>query len=331
LHSQFRDRAPTRYSLGLPYRTSLSQSSYVGSNQSGSAAVAAIEKGAELLENSGSTRITLGNPRVLRKGSLLGAPYYWDLMHTVPAYQIEGYSKAVPTLFDSTSTSGQYSYFQVIAHTNNPSVFYTSEPDSAYSVDNIAPAAPASLIAMQPAAQGVELTWDPNTEPDLSHYIVYRGTDAGFVPGSGNQLTTTLLTTQADGSWTWDSGYWYKVSAVDIHENESFFAVVGPGLVTATGEAAPGMTHLEQNIPNPFNPTTSIGFTLVEASDVSLVVYDSSGRLVRTLVDGRRDAKQHNVLWDGRNDAGALIATGVYFYRLTAPGFSQTRKMVLLK
>jgi hypothetical protein len=83
--------------------------------------------------------------------------------------------------------------------------------------------------------------------------------------------------------------------------------------------------------PNPFNPTTTIAFALPEPSDVSLEVYDVSGRLVRTLVDGGRSEGVHRVVWDGTNDCGADVASGVYFCRLSALGETRRARMVLLK
>jgi flagellar hook assembly protein FlgD len=94
----------------------------------------------------------------------------------------------------------------------------------------------------------------------------------------------------------------------------------------------PGVkTRLDQNSPNPFNPTTAIRFTLSEKQDVTVSVYDVNGRLVRTLVSGTRETGSHTITWDGRNNAGATVSSGVYFYRLDAGKFSDTKKMVLLK
>jgi hypothetical protein len=85
-------------------------------------------------------------------------------------------------------------------------------------------------------------------------------------------------------------------------------------------------------MPNPFNPTTIIRYDVPSpGAHVRIVVYDVTGRRVATLVDGHKAAGEKRVTWDGSNDHGAEVATGVYFYRMTAPGFSQTRKMVLVK
>jgi hypothetical protein len=102
---------------------------------------------------------------------------------------------------------------------------------------------------------------------------------------------------------------------------------------TPTGVKTAGISNsLGQNYPNPFNPTTTIEYTLREQSPVELRIYNVAGQLVRTLVSDAKAAGQvHTAVWDGRNDAGQSVSSGVYFYRLTAKDFVQTRKMVLLK
>ncbi len=93
----------------------------------------------------------------------------------------------------------------------------------------------------------------------------------------------------------------------------------------------PTVNSLLQNHPNPFNPLTTIRFSLARPGHVSLVIYDVTGRRVRTFLDGYREAGAHTVMWDGTNDRGEAAASGVYFYRLKAAGFEETRKMVLLR
>jgi hypothetical protein len=291
------------------------------------AAATSLEDGAVQIGNASQVKSAPGQPLIRLAGA-----YYWYLVETVDAIALENYSSPTPTLYDSTDASSQYHYFQVIAHTADSYVYYTSEPDSGYSMDNIAPAAPQNLIAAQKASPaGLELTWNSNDEADLSHYVVFRGTHPGFVANSGSLLGESADTTAFDNSWQWDSDYWYKVFAVDIHGNMSPFAMLGPDFVTGVDGPALSSARLEQNVPNPFNPTTTIVFTIAKAGDVSLRVYDPAGRLIRTLVQEHRDAKTHSITWNGRNDAGDAVASGVYFYRLTAFGFEQTRRMVLLK
>ncbi|MDD3643213.1 MAG: FlgD immunoglobulin-like domain containing protein, partial [Candidatus Krumholzibacteria bacterium] len=96
-------------------------------------------------------------------------------------------------------------------------------------------------------------------------------------------------------------------------------------------DATPAATAMSRCWPNPFNPVTTISFTLREKGPVSLKIYDVSGRLVRTLVEETRGAGRHEIVWDGRNDGGRGVASGIYFCRMVATEFERTEKMVLLK
>jgi len=88
---------------------------------------------------------------------------------------------------------------------------------------------------------------------------------------------------------------------------------------------------LMQNYPNPFNPTTTIDYSLPEASKVRLDIYNVKGQLVRTLLNGDMPAGMHSVLWDGRDNNNAVVASGVYFYRLSSINNVQTKRMLLMK
>ncbi len=90
-------------------------------------------------------------------------------------------------------------------------------------------------------------------------------------------------------------------------------------------------TRLMTASPNPFNPATTIEFEIAEPGIASLRVYDVSGRMIRNLVDGPLPAGMHEVMWNGRDENGAMVTSGVYFYRLSAGEIVQTRKMVLLR
>jgi hypothetical protein len=101
-------------------------------------------------------------------------------------------------------------------------------------------------------------------------------------------------------------------------------------IATGAGDS-PALTVLRANHPNPFNPTTTIEYTLGMADRVQIHVYDAAGHLVRTLVDRLEGKGEHHVNFDGRDDHGQPLSSGVYLYRLDASGVTQTRKMVLLK
>lgn len=93
----------------------------------------------------------------------------------------------------------------------------------------------------------------------------------------------------------------------------------------------PQQFDLAQNYPNPFNASTTIDFTLSSESQVELEVYDLVGRKVAQLVTGVQPAGYHQITWDGVESNGRAVASGIYFYRLTAEGQSLTKRMMLLK
>ena len=106
---------------------------------------------------------------------------------------------------------------------------------------------------------------------------------------------------------------------------------VGVGGKPAPEPRLPKAAGLSQNFPNPFNPSTVISFRLQRPGRAELDVFDSRGRLVRSLYRGFAPAGEQSVFWDGKNDRGNQLSSGVYFYRMKAGDFVQTRKMVLIK
>ncbi|MFH1700938.1 MAG: S8 family serine peptidase [Candidatus Zixiibacteriota bacterium] len=104
-----------------------------------------------------------------------------------------------------------------------------------------------------------------------------------------------------------------------------------PTDVNDDGPALPGTFALYQNFPNPFNPATTISFSLPKSGNVKVEVFDILGRVVKTLEDKIYPAGRHEVEWDGTDESGASAASGIYFYRVTYENTSLTRKMVLMK
>jgi hypothetical protein len=96
-------------------------------------------------------------------------------------------------------------------------------------------------------------------------------------------------------------------------------------------EQMPGQYALLQNYPNPFNPETSIGYRLPQAGHVSLMVFNVTGQMVRRLVDWDQAPGEHVATWDGTDQMGQPVASGIYFYQLVTGEFCEVRKMLLLK
>ncbi|MDH3215143.1 MAG: SBBP repeat-containing protein [Candidatus Krumholzibacteria bacterium] len=143
------------------------------------------------------------------------------------------------------------------------------------------------------------------------------------VDGSGNVIVSGWF------DYTADFGLGTLTSA---GERDVYLAKYTDIVVSSVGESNPPRIHtLHPNVPNPFNPTTSIAFTLRETEHVTIRVYDVAGRPLRTLLDESRGPGRYEAVWNGTDDAGSLVSSGVYFCRMKTATFEQTRRMVLLK
>ncbi|MBU8922596.1 MAG: VCBS repeat-containing protein [Bacteroidales bacterium] len=296
------------------------------------AAISAIEQGAESADRV--PELVPGADKVLIRTELTStSTYFWELVETVDAYFREGYGRPVSTFFDSTAACTDFHYFQVIAHTAIPSLFWASLPDSGYSVDNLDPSFPLDLQGTPSQdPEGLVITWKPNRDPDFDHYAIFRGLSSGFETGDVNMVASIPDTIYFDDEWSGDSGYYYKLRAVDTHGNESLISMLSPEDVTGVEpEGIPAATFLGQNYPNPFNPSTTISYGLSKPENINIKIYDTAGRLIRVLIDEEKEAGIHETLWDGRNNEGVRVASGIYFYRMTAGINVETKKMVLLK
>ena len=150
---------------------------------------------------------------------------------------------------------------------------------------------------------------------------------AAAAPSAQPQVPETLTAVEVQG-WLTDA----RSLKVRDPIMKRGFVVLEQLLVSLT----PRRTKLLANYPNPFNPETWIPYRLAEDAFVTLTIYDGSGRVVRTLGVGHRIASAYEnrskaIYWDGRNGLGEQVASGVYFYTLTAGDFSATRRMVILK
>ena len=213
---------------------------------------------------------------------------------------------------------------------------------------------PAGLTAPAPNGDGTYL----ETQPTVQHNSV-----AGDASTYGMGFRMANLTTGSDVNLTTSDGYventpkdmvialpgqvarikatfdkpgryvWH--CHILSHEDHEMMRVLHVGEQTvssvADGEIAPDRFVLEQNYPNPFNPSTNIRFQLANNQHVEIKVYNIVGKEVRTLTNQQYAAGQHTLVWDGTNNAGHSVVSGVYIYKMTAGKFSQTRKMNLVR
>ena len=287
-------------------------------------AVAAVTQGARWVEDG------VDDPestRLFRPSETASAQYAWEFVASQPANGFAEYSYVAATTTDSTGAANPRTVFMVEAHAASGPASWASAPDSGYSVDNLAPAMPAPLAANYTPGT-TYLHWGRNTESDLDGYRLYRGASPAFVPGPSNLVATLPDTGYADAG---AAGAYYKLSAVDIHGNESIFAVVGPGATTDTPADLPLVVALGPMTPNPAREGSSLRLALPRASGVRLSVHDARGRLVRTLVDAALEPGVHAVRWDGKDDAGRRLPNGLYFTRLVAGDETRNGRFVVVE
>ena len=181
------------------------------------------------------------------------------------------------------------------------------------------------------ATGNVNLIWAPSSQAmfTASAYRIYRKFDSG---------PFKMILETEDESYTeireLDGYYGYYVTAVYMGVEGAPTRIVNVSLPYVGNQDAqiPGLqTALGKNYPNPFNPTTTISFTLAQYGPVNLKIYNAKGQLVRQLANSEYAAGQHYLLWDGRDTMGRPVSSGLYFYRLQAKDFSQSHKMILMK
>lgn len=177
-------------------------------------------------------------------------------------------------------------------------------------------------VVLAPAAQHMSLVFG-------NHRILIFGTgESAQMVLPGNGLIATLESgVEQIVSDPIVGDTWGRPLPVELAGNK---LVVG-STTSIQDESLPRKYELLQNFPNPFNPTTNIRFSLAEKGNINLAIYNILGQKIRTLIDGSREAGAYEVLWDGRNDAGLSVSSGVYLYRLKVNGFSKVLKLMVLR
>ena len=240
----------------------------------------------------------------------------------------EPYAAVVATLGDSSMHGIYESTFMVTAHTEDINIWFDSQPVSGYSIDNLHPGTPMSLVySHDPGA--VSLSWSGPEDEDFSHHNIYRQDIASSDPAI---VFTTVDSFYVDQEVTDAGAHEYWVTAVDLSGLESEASNSVSAVLSADENLGlPTEFALKQNYPNPFSPSTQIQYALPEETRVVISIYDLMGRKVRTLVNDVQDAGYRTVIWNSTNNMGRLVSAGVYIYSIQAGDFVQNRKMVLMK
>jgi hypothetical protein len=201
------------------------------------------------------------------------------------------------------------------------------------------PAELASFAADVTGDADVQLRWAVSSQTNNLGWEVYRSEDnevfervSGLISGDGTSDTFRTFGF-LDAELPATDVLFYYLRQIDLNGTVTRSNVIEVMLApTAVLEQAlPLATALAQNYPNPFNPETTIHFDLATESGITLRVFDMTGQVVRTLVRGSLPAGSYTELWDGRNELGVKVGSGVYFYELQAGSFSSKKKMTLLQ
>lgn len=259
------------------------------------------------------------------------------------------------------STETGYKYSNSHAFTDL-GILNISAPGSSMTfsfAENSPPGVPQNLVISNAGQNGQNpiLQWTANAEPDFTSYKVYRGyQESKTAPIYWNSTPTATVTTT---TWTdpavtietaAPSSVHYRITAVDNANNASDYSntvstksYFGPKISAEPPEddlssALPNDFALHQNYPNPFNPSTEIKYDLSEQGQVVLSIFNVVGQKVRTLVDESKDAGYHRIVWDGKDDLGIGVASGIYLYRIDvtsqnaqSKSFSAVKKLTLLR
>ncbi|MFO7659635.1 MAG: FlgD immunoglobulin-like domain containing protein, partial [Candidatus Cloacimonadaceae bacterium] len=192
--------------------------------------------------------------------------------------------------------------------------------------------APSGLtVTAEPEQSTVNLSWIAPEEPfyPVQAYKVYRRL------GPGNySLVGQISNTFFEDNLTLEGHYYYYVCAVYTAGEgaPSEVAELDFPVVSNPDEHIEVLVNrLDSNYPNPFNPTTTIAYSLAKRGKVNLKIYNTKGQLVKTLIDDMQPEGRHSVVWNGLDSNGKAAASGMYLYRMSTDGYSSVRKMMLLK
>jgi hypothetical protein len=301
---------------------------YIWRQTPASTAMAAVRLGARWADDGGAGAagaVPMAG-RLFRHSS--SPAYAWEFIASQPTNGSSQYTYTAATTRDSTGTANPSTAFMVEARWSGGTAFWDSAPDSGYSVDNLAPSAPAQFTG-QYASGSSALHWLRNVEPDLAGYRLYRGVTVTFTPGPSNRVASPPDTGWVDAA---GAAYYYKLSAVDVHGNESLYATLLPqGVAGVPGGGAAPKLALAVVSQNPTSGEATLRFDLTRDGPVRLALYNASGRLVREIAGGGFAAGPWFRSWDGHDATGAVAPSGLYFVRLSAEGRMLTRKVVLLR
>ena len=163
---------------------------------------------------------------------------------------------------------------------------------------------------------------------DASHWLSWERLSGKIVSWDTMSVSLTMMPQENQNEY--ESAMLY-LEEESMYQSVNIVMITDPDNVGVDTKTNPFSFALHQSFPNPFNPSTEIRYEIPDDLLVSVAVYDVVGRLIRSLINESRPAGSYSVVWDGKNDLGARVATGIYIYSIEAGKHRQNKKAVLLK
>jgi len=199
----------------------------------------------------------------------------------------------------------------------------------------------SSFTAVISGQNMVSINWVTQSETNLAGYFIYRDNQ----PMLTNAWRISPLIEATNTSQTYTYGftdlevypsqcYYYWLESVDICGSSYFH---GPVFITLGdngnngSSTAPLNTELSNAYPNPFNPCTAISYSLKDAGDVTITIYNVRGQQVKSFREDHSSGGKYRIIWDGTNDQGKSMSSGIYYYHMKSGNYIAIKKMVLMK
>lgn len=252
----------------------------------------------------------------------------WTFVVEVPARHDSLYAVIAPTFVDSTISNGMHwSKYQISSHYTFNYYVVNSAVDSGYSLDNLIPGTPGGVGGTVSGSDFI-VRWKAVPDEDVRYYAVYRSPVQDFDVAGMTPHATIADTSFTDVGVIGGTTYYYRITAIDFSGNQSLSSEpIGTTIVGVENVGSlPTQFALYQNFPNPFNPATQIAYDVPTESHVSIILYNALGQEVRTIFDSRQTPGRHIVAFDASG-----LASGLYFYKMTAGEHVSIRKMNFVK
>ncbi len=185
------------------------------------------------------------------------------------------------------------------------------------------------------------VTWETQTETGVNGFYIYRGVnknlaEAILVSSLINATNSSITQSYSfvDTELIEEGTYYYWLNVSDLNGHQSYHGPAELNFTFGEEEDIPEVvynTSLTGIYPNPFNPNANIGFELAEKSEVKISVYNSRGQLVRSFAPFTHDVGQGSIVWDGKDEGGSSVSSGIYLFRMTVGAKSYNAKALMIK